>query len=243
MLRSICALTLLGLACAAHAVPTQQTSLQPRDLDPNRPGHEAVYDQARNITWLADAQASPLATWNEVHSWALALNIGGVSGWRLATVHELFGLWQEWWGAGVSAYGGDWLSGFSLNVDVGLGSVLFTNARDGQWWDGTPTEPGGLVEVFDFDHRGTDSSGGCGAERCSARGWAVHSGDVAAAVTPEVPEPSAALLLGGGLALLAACRRPRRGAYCVNAPRSMVPVRGLPLKSRNTLTDVPASLL
>lgn len=62
-----------------------------RDLDPTRPGYEAYYDTAQNITWMADADyartsgysATGLMTFVEAATWAAQVSYYGISGWRL----------------------------------------------------------------------------------------------------------------------------------------------------------------
>ena len=61
---------------------TWETTLQPRDL--NGAGvADAFYDTILDITWLRDANLNGQQSWADATSWASALTIGGVSGWRL----------------------------------------------------------------------------------------------------------------------------------------------------------------
>ena len=74
---------------------TWETTLQARDV--NGDGIvEAYYDTAVNITWLANANAGAGSTfdnglnptdgrmtWVNANAWAAALNVQGVTGWRL----------------------------------------------------------------------------------------------------------------------------------------------------------------
>lgn len=81
------------LAVSLMSVPglaaqgTWQTTLQPRDLDGNPSnGPEAFYDTVLHITWLRDADAKGLMSWDAANAWAKSLVVGTVSGWRLPTI-------------------------------------------------------------------------------------------------------------------------------------------------------------
>ncbi|MFQ5645114.1 MAG: hypothetical protein ACE5FQ_15670, partial [Thiogranum sp.] len=86
-------------ALSAQAVPvsgqgTWETTLQGRDLDGNPATFEAYYDTMLDITWLADANYANTVglsfngriSWAQAFSWTNALNVNGVTGWRLPTV-------------------------------------------------------------------------------------------------------------------------------------------------------------
>ena len=80
-LTALVLLTGMGLASTAEAALF------------TRLGGLAVYDQDRNITWLANANyaqtsgydADGRMTWQTAKTWAEGLNIGGFTGWRLPT--------------------------------------------------------------------------------------------------------------------------------------------------------------
>lgn len=89
---------LLGSAIStAHAAPisgqgTWESTLQGRDLDGNAATFEAYYDTTLDITWLADANAAGTTlTWADANAWADALDVNGVTGWRLPTVAPIDG--------------------------------------------------------------------------------------------------------------------------------------------------------
>ena len=84
---------MFGLAlslCAASA----HAALQGRNLDGNAATFEAYYDTTLNITWLADADIANTRgetnegrkNWGDAQAYAAALNVFGVTGWRLPKV-------------------------------------------------------------------------------------------------------------------------------------------------------------
>jgi hypothetical protein len=98
----VVAVLAVGVAPAAHAAGTWETTLQGRDLDGVAATFEAYYDTALNITWLADANYAQTSgyfaandsgglTWDEARTWAAQLNINGVTGWRLPDVKPVNG--------------------------------------------------------------------------------------------------------------------------------------------------------
>ncbi|MCC6473985.1 MAG: hypothetical protein IT514_09595 [Burkholderiales bacterium] len=84
------ALAVMGLTGGAFAAPisgqgTWETTLQARDIN-NDSVVDAYYDTSLNITWLANWNANGLMNWNVATAWAAALNVHGVTGWRLPAV-------------------------------------------------------------------------------------------------------------------------------------------------------------
>jgi hypothetical protein len=227
-------LALSALLCAGSA-----HALEARDLDPNTPGHEAVYDSARDITWLADA--GPTVTWYEAETFASSLTLGGFTGWRMALSGELNALFGDWYGAGITEFGAEFLFNGALNPDAGIGSTLFTNAGEREYWAGEANLAGdprfALVMTF---HRTLKDGGRCPKDSCLSLGWAVHDGDLrasAARVSPA-PEPETYALMLAGIAMLAWRR------HCSPAPMSGPAPSGrkLPKMSPSTGTLAPASL-
>ncbi len=198
-----------ALLCVAGAAQAVQTNLQVRDVDPNLPGYEAVYDSVRNITWLADADVLGLATWNQHSSWVGSLQVGAFGGWRLADISELQGLYDDWWKASASEFGVDWLLDDSHpGSDTGMGSHLFSYWHEGTgyWTNNTASTPDSAAYlVF---HRILRDGGEAPKDDPSFKAWAVHAGDIG---TPmAVPEPQTYALLFAGLLALAARRAVRR---------------------------------
>lgn len=78
------------LALAAQAGPisgqgTWESTLQARDIN-NDMAIDAYYDTALDITWLADWNANGRMSWGTANTWAMNLDVHGVTGWRLPTV-------------------------------------------------------------------------------------------------------------------------------------------------------------
>ncbi len=86
---SVCTIAFVSLS--AQAVPvsgqgTWESTLEGRDLDGNAATYEAYYDTALDITWLADANAAGTTmSWEDANAWAAALDVNGITGWRLPT--------------------------------------------------------------------------------------------------------------------------------------------------------------
>ncbi len=85
------------LVSPVHGAPvsgqgTWETTLQARDFDGNAATIEGYYDTVLDITWLADAnKAGGTMTWAAADSWAVGLNINGVTGWRLPDTNPVDG--------------------------------------------------------------------------------------------------------------------------------------------------------
>jgi PEP-CTERM motif len=211
----------LALAAAAHAAPvpgqgTWETTLQARDLNSDGTT-DAWYDSTRNVSWLADAKAiagTPFddgfstsdgrASFASASSWLAALDVFGVGGWRMPGA-DLITLYATTLGNStipMQPTTGWTNTGPFLNVpDFGV---------SGWYWRGDPPapsefDPGGPLLTFVL------AADGLGAPfyqvpAANFHGvWAVHEGDVAAAI----PEPSTVALMAAGALGLALARRRR----------------------------------
>jgi len=96
-------------------------ALHIRDLDGNwSNGHEGVYDDMLDITWLADANYAQtsgfsvdgLLTWSEGLDWAANLEIGGFTNWRLPEINPLAGTSYNY------TYAADGTSDYGYNVSA-----------------------------------------------------------------------------------------------------------------------------
>jgi len=210
------ALTVAGtLAIGVHAAPvpgqgTWETTLQARDI--NGDGTiDAYYDTTLNITWLADANAGAGSvfdngasttdgnmTWANATAWAAALNLYGVTGWRLPVMFPLSTTSSELSSMYCSTLGN--FGPCNPFTTTGPGTWGFTNTgpflnlASDWYWTGTPADPG-TAWVWAGDAISAYHT----AEPVSAGNlaWAVHNGDV-----PAIPEPASGLLVLAGLGLL-----------------------------------------
>lgn len=156
---------------------TWETTLQGRDLDGNAATFEAFYDTTLDITWLADANyartsgfdADGRMTWDSANAWAAALDVFGITGWRLPTVapidgsvfHTAFSTnattdrgyadvdgWVDGAGAPVSEVG------HMYYVTLGNLGACPPDGGDGNpaTCDGSPPTGWGLTNTADFDN-------------------------------------------------------------------------------------------
>jgi hypothetical protein len=168
-----------------------------------RLGGEAYYDTGLDITWLADANYAQTSgfdpagcmSWEDANTWAVNLNISGITGWRLPSLDvNGDGTIINCSGGGV-ANCDDNEMGY-LFYEEGIKSSaqgVFSNVQNEDYWSSTESNFAGFSEVFHF---------GGGSQNENPNGdynfaWAVYSGDVGNVST--VPVPAAAWLFGSGL--------------------------------------------
>ncbi|HJV62939.1 MAG TPA: PEP-CTERM sorting domain-containing protein [Albitalea sp.] len=198
-----------------------ETTLQARDIDHDGTV-DAYYDTDQDITWLADANfamssgydtnSPPYAPgamdWATASHWAQTLDLHGVEGWRLPTAFLPSGCTQTSFSCANAP------SEMSRLFEHALGGANNTGpftgiGLDTMYWTGTLfsyQDFGGPQRTLGFSF--VDGSGGDTDElSLPLYAWAVHDGDIAAAV-PE-PQTYALLLAGIGL-VVAATRRKRR---------------------------------
>lgn len=205
-MRYLCAgLLLLAATTTVHA------SLEARDLNGDSV-IDAYYDTVQNLSFTSDANlpatqgiVDPAYNipgglgWNDAMAWAGALDLYGVTGWRLPKLvaidciddpHICF------------------LSTASSELSLVPDFAPFRQVADGPYWlssflsDDFHSHHAIVFNAVFREHGATDELG------LSAFAWAVHDGDVAA-----VPEASTwALMLGGLVASVSVsrARRPRR---------------------------------
>lgn len=198
----------LTLPWAANAAFSGRLPATPGGAD-----YQAWYDDQLDVTWLGNATVGGLGDHGELTDWAANLRVGGVGGWRLASMD-------------VNDDGASFDCGAGNQVaclDNEYGHLYWFGAGDVHGDGVTPTSPGpftGLVaehfwsstlqpvpmpsnaRFFAF----ATGSPGLGSQTANEFfGWAVREGDVGL-----VPLPPAAWLLGSALAVMLPRRRRRR---------------------------------
>ncbi len=173
-----------------------------------RLGGLAVYDDAANLTWLADANyARSKMTWADANSWATSLNIAGVTGWRLPDTKQFDTSCSNQIGSvsyGYNCTGSEMGNLFynvlggnkyqSITTTHNANYALFNNVQSGNYWSATKK----TLDINDawlfLTNYGAQLSNN---KNSHFYAWAVQSGDVSA-----VPVPAAGWLLGSGLICL-----------------------------------------
>jgi hypothetical protein len=190
------------LACAfltfaggiAHALPLEgRLPTTPGGID-----YQAYYDPNLDITWAANANLGVnQRLFDDAVSWVAALDIGGVTGWRLPSADVGGdGTVIDCTGGGVSGCADNEM-GF-LFFEEGIANTSpgpFTNVDLVDFWSGTESaaDPDRAWKfLFNIGTQLTD------LKTADNYVWAVHSGDVGSA-----PEPASGLLLGAALIVLA----------------------------------------
>jgi len=198
--------TLLALSCSSNA------ALEMRDLDGDLSnGHEGVYDDVLDITWLANANsAGGQLSWNAAEDFVTNLNSTshlGVTAWRQPTASTCVGT-----SCGNAASDTDDELGYQFfqnfgatagsNITSGTNSTnlaLFSNIQNAFYWTGFDSGSSTLAYYF-YTVSGVQSN----IQKASEFSvWAVTDGMAGTAV----PVPAAAWLLGSALAGLLMVRR------------------------------------
>lgn len=144
---ALCASLFIATSGVAQAVSvsgqgTWETTLQGRDLDGNAATFEAYYDTTLDITWLANANAGAGSafddgfsttdggmTWANANAWAAALDVNGITGWRLPTTTPI--------------------NGTSFNTAFSNNATTDTGTADADGWvDGSGTPVSEMGHMF-----------------------------------------------------------------------------------------------
>jgi hypothetical protein len=202
-MRNLCA----GLLLIA-ATTTVHASLEARDLNGDSV-IDAYYDTVQNLSFTSDANlpatqgiVDPAYNipgglgWNDAMAWAGALDVFGVTGWRLPKLVAI-----DCSDDPHICFLDTARSELSLLSDF----APFSQVEGGPYWlssflfDDLHSHHAIVFNVAPREHGATDELG------LPVFAWAVHDGDVAA-----VPEASTWALMLGGLAALGSASRARR---------------------------------
>ncbi len=176
--------------------------------------YQAWYDDELDITWAANANINGSAAWDDQVAWVTGLDIGGVTGWRLAsmdvngdgnildcrTTTRLDCMDNE--------YGYLYYYGAGTVFGAGITSVNpgpFSNVQPGVYWSGTGlagTPSAAWVFVF------SNGSQGALAKKVGYSAWAVHAGNVGA-----VPGPGTLWIFAAGFLVLLMMGASRRSYF------------------------------
>jgi hypothetical protein len=122
-----------AIAAGVPGQGTWESTLQARDLDGDG-NADAYYDTTLNISWLADANVIGQTTYDGAASWAAGLNVAGVTGWHLPTIH-IDSCQQD----GASFWNGGGVCGYNTPADTSdmahmylttLGNVSYSGFTD-----------------------------------------------------------------------------------------------------------------
>jgi PEP-CTERM motif len=206
-------------------------ALQGRNLDANPATFEAYYDTVLNITWLADADIANTRgeanegrkSWGDALTYTAALNVNGVTGWRLPKVLPRDGstLYNVTFTNNGTSDRGYANSGVGWGTKSELGHLFyvtlgnstnnltntapFKNLAANDYWTGQAI--GALVPQGFFFNTGVGLQDLASTD-FTYKTWAVRDGDISA----PIPEPETyALMLLGLTATAVVTRRRRRG--------------------------------
>ncbi len=144
LLSAVCAVLFSLITVSANAELIGRLPATPGGSD-----WQAYYDDEADLSWTANANINGLMNWDAANTWAAALDIDGVTGWRLPTTTQPDPSCSSQGGAGPfssaafnctgSEMGNLWYNVLGLNGDSGVVSDLdfspFTNMTyyNGHW--------------------------------------------------------------------------------------------------------------
>jgi hypothetical protein len=201
-------------------------ALQGRNLDANPATFEAYYDTVLNITWLADADIANTRgetnagrkSWADALNYTAALNVNGITGWRLPKVLPRDGstVYNTTFTNNGSSDRGYANSGVGWGTKSELGHLFYVTLANSAL-SLTNTAPFANLAANDYWTAQALSgqtfffNTGIGLQDLASpafnyKSWAVRDGDISA----PIPEPETYALMLLGLAATAVMARRRR---------------------------------
>ena len=181
-------------------------------------GGLAFYDDAADLTWLADANAAKTLNYDQdgkmttvdAATWLAGLNVSGVTGWRLAVTlrpdsgcNGIGGGTDTGYGCSGSELGNMFYNvlggqNLSLIADVHNANYdLFTNIQSDRYWSSTQSQYNPTWQDY-FNSKNMYQSSSPTVTHVNYV-WAVKSGNVSAL---PVPVPPTVWLFGIGLVVM-----------------------------------------
>ena len=169
---------LLGAVCAAVfsfiTLPTQAGLISVL-------GGQAYYDDVADLTWLANANVNGVMNWQAAKDWAAALDIDGVTGWRLPMAHNsdvpscsgYNCTGSEMGNMFYNVLGG--VAGSSITTTHNSNYDLFSNVQSDDYWSSTEYAPN---SAFAWDFGFGDGLQNLRGKGYNGYAWAVRAGDV-----------------------------------------------------------------
>ena len=221
--KALCGAALVLFTASASA------ALQGRNLDANAATFEAYYDTVLNITWLADADIANTRgeanegrkSWGAASSYAAALNVNGITGWRLPSVLPRDGsaVYNTAFTNNGSSDRGYANTGVGWGTKSELGHMFYVTLANSAF-SLTNTAPFSHLAANDYwtnqplgtlATQGFFFNTGIGLQDTASlaftyKSWVVRDGDISA----PIPEPETYALMLLGLAATAVVARRRR---------------------------------
>ena len=190
---------LLSAACVAlltiTALPSYAALIGVLPETPSGSDWQAYYDDAADLTWLADASASGTAAyWVDAMTWADSLNINGVTGWRLPDTQQpdssCSGGYSNWYNCTGSEMGNLFYNVLGGVAEQSIATIhnsnydLFSNIQPWFYWSATEYATDPTTHAWSFYFNGGSQNYGKKYTGLIPYAWAVHDGDVGAVPVP-----------------------------------------------------------